>query len=245
MSPSAVRTNRKLLEMERRLNASSHRLLLLSLQQSLWRINVQIASNLYSAIKRSLDVLIALVVLLLASPLLVLVAVIIKATDGGPVLFWQTRIGKWGKPFAFPKFRSMVVNAEALVTQLAAANDHGTGVTFKMKRDPRVTWIGRIIRKTSIDELPQLWCVLKGEMSLVGPRPALPREVERYTFNDRRRLEATPGLTCTWQVSGRSDIAFPEQVQMDAAYIEQQSLREDLRLLIKTIPAVISGRGAY
>jgi lipopolysaccharide/colanic/teichoic acid biosynthesis glycosyltransferase len=124
-------------------------------------------------------------------------------------------------------------------------NQHGDGITFKIKRDPRVTWIGRILRKTSIDELPQLWCVLRGDMSLVGPRPALEKEVARYTLDDRRRLDAPPGLTCTWQVSGRSEIPFPEQVRLDAEYIEKQSLREDFKLLLKTIPAVISGRGAY
>jgi lipopolysaccharide/colanic/teichoic acid biosynthesis glycosyltransferase len=121
----------------------------------------------------------------------------------------------------------------------------GSGVTFKMRHDPRVTWIGSFIRKFSIDELPQLWCVLKGDMSLVGPRPALVREVDRYSQDDRRRLDVIPGLTCTWQVSGRSDIPFPEQLRMDVDYIDRQSLGEDLKLLLKTIPAVISGRGAY
>ena len=114
-----------------------------------------------------------------------------------------------------------------------------------MKKDPRITWIGRIIRRTSIDELPQLWCVLKGEMSLVGPRPPLVREVARYTLEDRRRLECTPGLTCHWQVRGRSEISFPEQVEMDVEYIENQSIAQDIKLLAKTIPAVIGGKGAY
>jgi lipopolysaccharide/colanic/teichoic acid biosynthesis glycosyltransferase len=118
-------------------------------------------------------------------------------------------------------------------------------VTFKMKDDPRITRVGRFIRKTSIDELPQLWCVLKGEMSLVGPRPALTGEVARYSLDDRRRLDAIPGLTCTWQVAGRSDIPFPEQLRLDVEYIERQSIREDVKLLLKTVPAVISGRGAY
>jgi lipopolysaccharide/colanic/teichoic acid biosynthesis glycosyltransferase len=140
----------------------------------------------------------------------------------------------------------MQVDAEASQAKLAAANVHGgSGVTFKMRHDPRVTWIGSFIRKFSIDELPQLWCVLKGDMSLVGPRPALVREVDRYSQDDRRRLDVIPGLTCTWQVSGRSDIPFPEQLRMDVDYIDRQSLGEDLKLLLKTIPAVISGRGAY
>jgi lipopolysaccharide/colanic/teichoic acid biosynthesis glycosyltransferase len=176
---------------------------------------------------------------------MLLTALLIKLTDRGPVLFWQARVGKWGRVFPFPKFRSMVVDAEARQKELMSDNQHGDGVTFKIRRDPRVTWIGRIIRKTSIDELPQLWCVLKGDMSLVGPRPPLEKEVARYTLADRRRLDATPGITCIWQVSGRSDIPFPQQVELDVEYIEKQSIGEDLRLLIKTIPAVITGRGAY
>jgi lipopolysaccharide/colanic/teichoic acid biosynthesis glycosyltransferase len=114
-----------------------------------------------------------------------------------------------------------------------------------MKNDPRVTWIGRIIRKFSIDELPQLWCVLIGDMSLVGPRPPVPREVALYTLKDRRRLESTPGLTCIWQVSGRGDIPFPQQVELDVEYIESQSLWLDLKILLKTVPAVLTGKGAY
>jgi lipopolysaccharide/colanic/teichoic acid biosynthesis glycosyltransferase len=114
-----------------------------------------------------------------------------------------------------------------------------------MKKDPRVTWIGRIIRKVSIDELPQLWNVLKGDMSLVGPRPPVPKEVELYTLSDRRRLDIIPGITCIWQVSGRGDIAFDEQVQLDVQYIESQSFWIDIKILLKTIPAVLTGKGAY
>lgn len=196
-------------------------------------------------LKRVIDVLVALSALILLSPLLLAVALAIKLTDFGPVLFWQIRVGRWGKEFEFPKFRSMVRNAEQLKAQLLAQNDHGNSVTFKMKRDPRVTMIGRIIRKLSIDELPQLWCVLKGSMSLVGPRPPVRAEVEKYTLADRRRLDAKPGLTCIWQVSGRGDIAFHEQVELDVQYIESQSLWLDLKLLLKTVPAVLSGKGAY
>lgn len=197
-------------------------------------------------VKRLIDLLVASSVLLLASPFLLVIGLLIKLTDGGPVLFWQIRVGKWGRPFRFPKFRSMVVNAEEVRAKLLAENQHGDqGITFKMKSDPRITWIGHFIRKTSIDELPQLWCVIKGEMSLVGPRPALVSEVERYTLENRRRLDVTPGLTCIWQVSGRSEIPFDEQCQMDVRYIEEQSVVADLRLLLKTIPAVITGRGAY
>ena len=133
-----------------------------------------------------------------------------------------TRVGKWGAEFPCPKFRSMKVNANELKAALVDQNDHKEGITFKMKKDPRVTWIGRIIRKLSIDELPQLWCVLIGEMSLVGPRPPVPDEVSNYTLEDRRRLDVVPGLTCIWQVNGRGDIPFPEQVELDIEYIKSQ-----------------------
>ncbi len=196
-------------------------------------------------LKRLIDIVGASVGLLLLSPLFGAVALAIKLTDRGPVFYTQTRVGQWGREFPFPKFRSMVVNAERLKDQLLAQNQHAEGVTFKMKHDPRITWIGRIIRKLSVDELPQLWCVLKGDMSLVGPRPPLPREVALYTLADRRRLDVIPGLTCIWQVSGRADIPFPEQVELDVRYIESQSVLVDIQLLLKTIPAVLLGRGAY
>ncbi|MDX1931569.1 MAG: sugar transferase [Capsulimonadales bacterium] len=204
------------------------------------------------AVKRSLDIAVSLTALLLLSPLFAVVALCIRLTDGGPVLFWQVRVGKHGKTFRFPKFRSMVVNAEKLKETLLARNDHAGPsadargqVTFKMKNDPRITWIGRIIRKLSIDELPQLWCVLKGEMTLVGPRPALPREVEKYSLADRRRLDVTPGLTCFWQIEGRGDIPFPQQVELDVKYIESQNPWLDLVILVRTVPAVLLGKGAY
>lgn len=197
-------------------------------------------------LKRLIDVVVALTAMVVLSPLLIAVAVCIRFTDKGPVLFWQSRVGQWGREFPFPKFRSMVTNAEELKDKLLEENDHGgEGVTFKMKRDPRVTWIGRIIRKLSIDELPQLLCVLRGDMSLVGPRPPVPREVELYTLADRRRLDATPGLTCIWQVSGRGDIPFDQQVELDVDYIESRSVWMDIKLLLRTIPAVLFGKGAY
>lgn len=196
-------------------------------------------------LKRSLDILAAGSALLLGSPFFLAIALAIKLTDRGPILFWQKRVGQWGREFPFPKFRSMVVNAEQLKDQLLQQNQHKDGVTFKMKKDPRVTWIGRIIRKTSVDELPQLWCVLKGDMSLVGPRPPVPREVAKYTLADRRRLDVIPGLTCIWQVSGRGDIPFPQQVELDVQYIESQSFLFDIILLFKTVPAVLLGKGAY
>jgi lipopolysaccharide/colanic/teichoic acid biosynthesis glycosyltransferase len=202
-------------------------------------------SAAYTAAKRALDILIAASLLILLSPMLLVMALLIKCTDGGPIFFRQRRVGQFGQEFDFFKFRSMIVNAEALRLGLLAQNKHGNSITFKMCRDPRVTWIGRILRKTSIDELPQLWNVLKGEMTLVGPRPAVPREVVQYDGYERRRLAAVPGLTCIWQVSGRSDLDFRQQVELDLDYIRDRTLWLDLKLLLLTIPAVLSGRGAY
>ncbi|MDM8536485.1 sugar transferase [Desulfobacterales bacterium HSG17] len=196
-------------------------------------------------IKRAMDILVSVTMLILLSPLFIAVAAAIRLTDRGKVIFWQTRVGKWGKEFPFPKFRSMVVNADELKDKILEQSHHEDSITFKMKKDPRVTWIGRIIRKLSIDELPQLWNVLMGDMSLVGPRPPVPREVELYTLADRRRLDATPGLTCIWQVSGRGDIPFDQQVALDKEYIESRSLWLDIKILLKTVPAVLTGKGAY
>jgi lipopolysaccharide/colanic/teichoic acid biosynthesis glycosyltransferase len=195
--------------------------------------------------KRFLDIIVSLAALILLLPLFTAVALIIKLTDGGPVFYVQTRIGKYGEPFPFPKFRSMVMNADSMKDELLKQAERVGDVTFKMKRDPRVTRIGRFIRRFSIDELPQLWCVLKGDMSLVGPRPPVPREVALYTQEDRRRLEVTPGLTGIWQVSGRADIEFKQQVELDVLYIESHGFWLDILLLLKTIPAVFLGRGAY
>jgi lipopolysaccharide/colanic/teichoic acid biosynthesis glycosyltransferase len=212
--------------------------------RSLWLWELE--NRLYTAAKRTLDIVVIGTVLLLFSPLILLIAMLIKLHDGGPVLFWQRRVGLDGKEFGFPKFRSMVVNAEEIRKQLEAQNQHGShGVTFKMKNDPRITPIGKLLRRTSLDELPQLWCVLRGEMTLVGPRPALPAEVARYGLHERMRLLVTPGLTCIWQVSGRSNIAFPKQVEMDLEYIRNRSVVQDISLLAKTVPAVVSGNGAY
>jgi lipopolysaccharide/colanic/teichoic acid biosynthesis glycosyltransferase len=279
------------------------------------------------AAKRTIDVVASTLLLVLLLPLFLIVGLLIKLTDGGPILFWQSRVGLWGREFPFPKFRSMVSNAEEIkkrmlallqhvraeLTRVAAQspdldaltleclhqfceapapkaaklmesfegsvrqtiqdlgknvltrmvdemtdldprsrkilaamkNDHANSITFKMKKDPRTTWIGKIIRKLSIDELPQLWCVLKGDMSLVGPRPPVPGEVAEYTLADRRRLDVKPGLTCIWQVSGRGNIPFPRQVELDVQYILSQSLWMDLKLLFKTVPAVLLGKGAF
>jgi lipopolysaccharide/colanic/teichoic acid biosynthesis glycosyltransferase len=162
----------------------------------------------------------------------------------GPVFFKQIRIGKDGKEFNMYKFRSMVSNAEELLDELLNKNET-SGAMFKMKNDPRVTRIGKFIRKTSIDELPQLLNVLKGEMSLVGPRPPLPREVEEYTTYDKQRLVVTPGCTGLWQISGRSNIGFSEMVELDLKYISQRSLLNDLKIIIKTIFVLLGSKDAF
>jgi lipopolysaccharide/colanic/teichoic acid biosynthesis glycosyltransferase len=207
-----------------------------------WRIKV----SSVRVVKRTIDICVVIPALLLLSPLFLVVALCIRLYDGGPVLYWQKRIGLRGREFAFPKFRSMCVDSDAVRAKILAMNQHGAeGVTFKMKRDPRITPTGRIIRRFSIDELPQLWCVLTGKMTLVGPRPPIPSEVAKYSLRDRERLAVIPGLTCFWQVNGRSEIPFDQQVEMDIDYIHQRSLWTDIKVLFKTIPAVIFGRGAY
>jgi exopolysaccharide biosynthesis polyprenyl glycosylphosphotransferase len=198
----------------------------------------------YLAIKRLVDILAAFCGLLVLSPLLLLTAISISLDSPGNPLFFQTRVGKDGKTFRCWKFRSMYKDAEARKAALLKDNEMAGGVTFKMQNDPRITRIGRVIRKLSIDELPQLWNVLAGDMTLVGPRPPVPQEVAEYTPHQWRRLAVTPGITCIWQVSGRSNIPFPQQVEMDIQYINQRSLWLDLTLLLKTIPAVLTSRGA-
>jgi exopolysaccharide biosynthesis polyprenyl glycosylphosphotransferase len=195
-------------------------------------------------IKRLFDIIASVCILIAISPILAVIALLVKLEDGGPVIFAQRRVGKFGREFKMFKFRSMRVDAEARLKELLAQNGHSTGVTFKMKNDPRITRVGHFIRKYSLDELPQFVNVLKGEMSMVGPRPPLPREVALYTLMDRQRLAVTPGLTCFWQIGGRANIDFPEQVQLDVQYIESQSFWLDVWICIKTVPAVLLGRGA-
>jgi lipopolysaccharide/colanic/teichoic acid biosynthesis glycosyltransferase len=195
--------------------------------------------------KRTLDVVGSACALLVVSPLLALIALLIKLEDRGPVLFPQIRVGRHGREFRMLKFRSMKVDAEARLEEVLKNNHHATGVTFKIKDDPRITRVGKWARKFSFDELPQFYNVLVGDMSLVGPRPPLPREVARYTRADRRRLAITPGITCIWQISGRAEIDFPGQVQLDVRYIESRSFWQDIKILCKTVPAVLSGHGAY
>lgn len=218
------------------------------LRRRRWQVKCQLWTFVVSgakAIKRTIDIIGGLVLLVALMPVFLAVAVAVRLDSPGPILFPQIRVGRWGRPFRMMKFRSMYVDAEARKAALMAKNEMAGGVIFKMKHDPRITRVGRIIRKASIDELPQLWNVVNGDMSLVGPRPPVPNEVARYTPEDRRRLEGVPGITCLWQVSGRSDIPFPEQVRLDVRYLESQSVWLDITLLIKTIPAVLLGRGAY
>lgn len=196
-------------------------------------------------LKRLIDLLGSAVLLLLLSPLFAGVALAIRLDSAGPVFYKQIRVGRWGKLFPMWKFRSMYIDAEQRQQALMKENEMAGGVIFKIKDDPRITKVGKFIRKASIDELPQLWNVFLGQMSLVGPRPPLPAEVNQYSLDDRRRLDVVPGITCIWQVSGRSDIPFDQQVQLDVKYIESHSLWLDIKLLLMTIPAVLLGRGAY
>jgi exopolysaccharide biosynthesis polyprenyl glycosylphosphotransferase len=198
----------------------------------------------HSVLKRAFDVGVSSVLLVLLAPLFVVIGILVKWEDGGPVFFAQTRVGRHGREFKMYKVRSMCLDAEERLKQLLALNRHPEGVTFKIQNDPRVTRVGRWLRKFSLDELPQLYNVLIGNMSLVGPRPPVPREVDLYSMADRRRLAVKPGITCLWQISGRSEIDFSGQVRLDVKYIESQSLWMDLRILAGTIPAVFSGRGA-
>jgi len=196
-------------------------------------------------IKRLMDVVFSLIAIVLLMPLFVLVSILIVLEDGWPVLYVQQRVGINGRIFNFYKFRSMRRGADRLKEQLLAQNESADGVIFKMKKDPRITRIGQFLRRFSIDEMPQFFNVLSGDLSLVGPRPPLPSEVAQYTLADRRRLHVKPGLTCLWQIGGRSDIPFEQQVRLDMEYINSRSIWQDIRIMLKTIPAVLFGRGAY
>jgi lipopolysaccharide/colanic/teichoic acid biosynthesis glycosyltransferase len=192
--------------------------------------------------KRLLDVACASLGLVLLAPLLGLVAICIKITSRGPILFVQQRSGLAGRPFPMLKFRTMVADAETKKADLLTRNEQD-GPAFKLADDPRVTCVGRILRKLSIDELPQLWNVLRGEMSLVGPRPLPCEETAKCRGWERRRLDVTPGLTCIWQVHGRSTVRFRDWVRMDVQYIRTRTLTHDLKLLLRTIPAVLLAKG--
>ena len=205
-----------------------------------WLTYVQINTN----VKRAFDLLVALSALPFVLPIMLFTAMVIKLDSPGPVIFRQERVGKWGRRFTCYKFRSMYTGADAKKAELMAANE-ADEVVFKMKRDPRVTRVGYFIRKFSIDEIPQIFNVIRGDMSLVGPRPPVPVELESYPFDTFRRLETIPGLTGLQQVSGRSDLSFKRWVALDVEYIREQSLKKDIEILCRTIPVAISGKGAY
>lgn len=197
------------------------------------------------ALKRTVDVVVAGLGLVVLSPLFAAIALAVRLTSPGPAIFRQVRVGLFGRHFDFFKFRSMYVDAEARKAALLARNESADGVIFKMRNDPRVTPVGRFLRRTSLDELPQLLNVLRGDMSLVGPRPPVPSEVRVYTLEDRKRLDMKPGITCLWQISGRSDIPFSRQVSLDKEYIRSHGFVRDVAILLKTVPAILTGRGAY
>jgi exopolysaccharide biosynthesis polyprenyl glycosylphosphotransferase len=193
--------------------------------------------------KRAFDLVASAAALVLLAPVLLAIAAAVKLDSPGPVLFRQRRVGLAGRTFTLYKFRSMRQDAEAQRRALEARNEMD-GPVFKIRDDPRVTRVGRFLRRTSLDELPQFWNVLRGEMSVVGPRPPIPAEVRRYARWQRRRLSVKPGLTCTWQVSGRNEVDFDRWMALDLDYIDTWSLWGDVRIVLKTIPAVLLGRGA-
>jgi len=195
------------------------------------------------AAKRIFDLVVSVAALVLLAPLFLGIALAVKLDSPGPVFFRQRRVGLNGREFWMWKFRSMCDGAEAMQPALAALNEM-VGPTFKASQDPRVTRVGRWLRRTSLDEFPQFWNVVKGEMSVVGPRPPIPSEVKEYQRWQRRRLSVRPGLTCTWQVSGRSEVDFDRWMELDLHYIDHWSLWHDLSIVLRTIPAVLLGRGA-
>lgn len=220
-------------------SASSHR------QDRVEQVNLQGLTSTYIISKRCFDFMASLIGLILLSGVFLIIAVLIKFDDPhGKVFYSQTRLGKDGQKFQMWKFRSMVAGADKMVDKLLEKNDT-EGAMFKIKDDPRITRVGRVIRKYSLDELPQLYNVLRGDMSLVGPRPPLPREVINYTDYDRQRLAVIPGVTGLWQVSGRSDLGFSEMVALDIHYINSACISEDFKILLKTIKVVVRPTGAY
>lgn len=198
----------------------------------------------WAFVKRTMDIVGAGLGLILASPIMLVTAIAVKRCDGGPAIFAQERMGKNGARFKMYKFRSMYMDAEERLAELQKFNEVD-GPAFKMENDPRITPVGRFIRKTSIDELPQLVNILKGDMSIVGPRPPIPREVAQYTDWDWGRLAVKPGLTCYWQVSGRSNLSFDEWMKLDLKYVEEQGFLTDMKILFKTVGVVLRGDGAY
>jgi exopolysaccharide biosynthesis polyprenyl glycosylphosphotransferase len=212
-----------------------------SLRLKAWKLTV-IGSYV---VKRALDIVVSALGMILLAPVFLAIAIAVKLSSPGPVFFSQVRVGRYGRHFNFYKFRSMRQDAESLKDGLKKQNESKDGVIFKMKDDPRITKVGRFLRRTSLDELPQLWNVFIGDMSLVGPRPPVPSEVQEYTLEDRKRLDVIPGITCLWQIKGRSEIPFHEQVRLDKEYILAPGIWKDLVILLKTVPPIIGGKGAY
>lgn len=209
-------------------------------------INIKVThkkSYSYLLIKRGMDVIFSLIAIIILSPLLLITAICIKVDSIGPVIFSQSRVGKNGKVFKMYKFRSMVSDAEDLLCKLKSKNEM-SGPMFKMKCDPRITKIGKFIRKTSVDELPQLFNILKGDMSIVGPRPNLPKEVEKFTSVQKQKLLVKPGLTCYWQVMGRSNIDFEDWMKLDLKYIRERNTWVDVKLILKTVKVLFGDDGA-
>lgn len=214
-------------------------------QQQSEPVDLENLTRTYVCGKRCFDIVASSIALVLLSGVFLIIALLIKLDDPhGKVFYSQTRIGKNGQKFQMWKFRSMIANADKLVEKLITKNDV-EGAMFKIKSDPRVTRVGRVLRKYSLDELPQFYNVLRGDMSLVGPRPPLPREVAKYTSYDKQRLMVIPGVTGLWQVSGRSDLSFEEMVELDLYYIKHACFSEDLKILLKTVSVVIHPNGAY
>lgn len=198
----------------------------------------------YIAGKRLFDLAVGLLVFVFVIPIVPLIALMIKLDSPGPVFYLQDRIGRGGRPFRFYKFRSMYREADRRRNELESRNEQ-EGPVFKIKADPRITPVGQFLRRSSVDEIPQILNVLRGEMSIVGPRPPLPVEVARYQPWHRRRLDVKPGITCLWQIAGRSQIGFDEWMRLDMEYLRTRSLRTDLAIFLKTLPAVMARRGAY
>ena len=210
-------------------------------------VNMQLINianqNRYEKIKRFFDICISFAALVVLSPLLLVIAILIYLEDKGPVIYSQTRIGKDGRAFKLYKFRSMCVDADEKLKDLQKLNERD-GPVFKIKNDPRVTKVGKFIRKTCIDELPQLVNIIKGDMSIVGPRPPLPNEVEQYNSYQKQRLLVVPGLTCYWQIQKGEETTFDEWVELDLKYIKERSILLDFRLILLTFKVILSGKGA-
>ena len=197
-----------------------------------------------SSLKRLLDVVLAGLGLIAIFPIWLAIVIAIRLDSPGPAIFVQKRVGQHGRPFRFYKFRSMYLDAEQRLADVLTQNEID-GPVFKIRKDPRVTGVGSFLRRTSLDELPQLINVLRGEMSMVGPRPPLPREVEQYRPADLVRLQVKPGLTCLWQIKGRSNVGFDRWMELDREYVRSMSFGLDLRILVRTVAAVLTMRGAY